>query len=473
MDRCTRAPGSCILEPSDEMFGGNPCDHIEGDVDTYLRVEHRCINVPLSLGCYQDEPVNKPLLTGPSVSHVNTTIQKCLKYCRAQSYRYAGVANRFGCRCGNQLQQDSASRRLPVNECTAPCGGDQFQFCGGPSTSQRVEVFEASIGACGGDLKANEGIIYSPDFPGPYPLDQNCVWNIQVAPEKVIRVKLELLDITAEDSLTIVEGNSSRSIVTFLNGTSEYVSFSSYVRLQFLAGPRRAQQTNGFILRYEGVGHCVPVTVSDDVISVSPNHGGNVAIGQRVTITCKNGQNVTVLCQKNGTFDIPTPYCSETTTDRGQDAVAWAAPVSVLGAVLLVSIGVFAIFIVKRRRAAKEPGTSTHDYDMVDPGTDDNDEYEMVDTRDSRPPARGPQAPAAFPPPPGAYGARSDSADYQALDPSTMGNTDSEYTSLTTNRAHPDYENSHEYLELSNQTTNRVRTDDSDYENDFEYEDTI
>eukprot|EP00058_Branchiostoma_floridae_P012548 XP_002598036.1 hypothetical protein BRAFLDRAFT_79737 [Branchiostoma floridae] len=109
---------------------------------------------------------------------------------------------------------------------------------------------------------------------------------------------------------------------------------------------------------------------------------------------------------------------------------------------------------------------------MVDPGTDDNDEYEMVDTRDSRPPTRRPQAPATVPRPPGASRTQSGS-DYQALDPRTMGNAGSEYTSLSTNHAHPDYENNHEYLDLSSQTTNRVRTDDSDYENDFEYEDTI
>ncbi|XP_066264310.1 uncharacterized protein [Branchiostoma lanceolatum] len=312
-ERCTRVSGNCTLEPSDEMFGGNPCDHIEGiDVERYLKVEHRCINVPVSLGCYQDEPVDNPLLSGPAFSHENMTIQKCLSHCRDQSYRYAGVANRFACRCGNQLQKDSASRRLPITDCIAPCGGDQFQFCGGPSSSQKMEVFEASIGACGGDLKTNEGVIYSPNFPGPYSLDQNCVWNVQVGSDNVIRISVELLDISSEDSLTMTEDRSSQTVITVLNGMSmaEYVSISSNVSLQFRAWRQRARQTEGFILRYEGVGHCGSIPVIEDVTSVSPNHGGNFAVGQQARITCKNGRNVTVRCEKDRSFSTTALYCT-------------------------------------------------------------------------------------------------------------------------------------------------------------------
>ncbi|CAH1249501.1 KREMEN1 [Branchiostoma lanceolatum] len=363
-DRCTRARGNCTLEPSDEMLGGNPCDHISGEVDTYLKVEHRCINIPMSLGCYQDEPVDNPLLPGPSFSHPNMTIQKCITYCRPQSYRYAGVANRFGCRCGNQTQQGFSSRGLSITDCIAPCGGDEFQFCGGPSSSQKMEVFETSVGACGGDLRTNEGIIYSPNFPGPYPEDQNCIWNVQVSSENAIRISVELLDISTEDSLAIIEDRSSQTVITVLNGTSmtEYVSVSSNVSLQFRAGRQRAQQTDGVILRYKGVGHCGPVAVVGDVISVSPNHGGNVALGQHATITCKNGQNITVQCQEDGSFDIPTPYCNVA------DKAMWMAIVGGIVAVLvlLAIVLVVAIFIIRKRRAAQKqhgttsPGTATY-----------------------------------------------------------------------------------------------------------------
>ncbi|XP_078620225.1 uncharacterized protein LOC144887105 [Branchiostoma floridae x Branchiostoma japonicum] len=443
--RCGGARGNCTLQP---------CDYAERDIGKSLSVEHKCVNVPMSLGCYQDDPVNDPLLSGTCTSRpsdpysIYLTVQECISYCRLQSCRYAGVADRFRCYCGNQVQ-DAAWRRLPITECTAPCKGEASRFCGGWRDSKGMKVFETSIGACGGDLNANEGTIYSTDFPGPYPLDQNCIWNIQAAPDNVVRISLELLDISAEDSFTIIEERSPRTVITVLNATSmtEYVSISSNVSLQFRAGPRRAQQTDGFILRYEAVGHCGPVEVIDDVTSVSPNHGGNVAIGQQASITCKNGQNVTVRCQKNGTFNMPTPYCIEATVGDEQEVVVWAVPVSIMAAVLLVSVGVAVFCIIKRRRAAEELGTSSHEYDMVDPGTS-NDEYEVVCTQDSRLPARSPQAPPTFPRPLGVSGTRSDS-DYQALDPRTMCNN--EYMSLTTNHTcvdDPDYENTHEYLEL-------------------------
>ncbi|XP_078701977.1 uncharacterized protein LOC144927962 isoform X2 [Branchiostoma floridae x Branchiostoma belcheri] len=359
--RCSGSWGNCTLEPSDEMFQGDPCDHIEGDVDVdkYLRVEHRCINVPMSLGCYQDDPDN-PLLSGPATSFTSTTVQQCLSYCReqTQSYRYAGVVNIFGCRCGNQLQ-NSASRRLPITDCTAPCGGDEFQFCGGQGGSQKMEVFEASIGACGGELKTNEGVIYSPNFPGPYPLDQNCVWNIQVSSQNIIRINIELLDISDGDSLTITEYRSKQTIVTVLNGTSmtEYVSVSSNISLQFRAGPQRAQQTDGFILRYKAVGTCGPIAVADDVTSVSPDHGGNFAIGQQARISCKDGQNVTVQCQNDRSFSITAPYC----TDRAKWMAIVGGIVAVL--VLLAIVLVVTLYIIRKRRAAqKQHATGTAAY---------------------------------------------------------------------------------------------------------------
>eukprot|EP00058_Branchiostoma_floridae_P025435 XP_002610925.1 hypothetical protein BRAFLDRAFT_91522 [Branchiostoma floridae] len=156
---------------------------------------------------------------------------------------------------------------------------------------------------------------------------------------------------------------------------------------------------------------------------------------------------------------------------KGTSPTLMTVLIPVLAVLVLLAVLCVIVHFVRKKRAAKKPATPNHDYDMVDPGSPDNDEYEMVDTRDSRPPARSPQAQATFPSPPGVSGTQSDS-NYQALDPRTMGNTDSEYTSLTTDHAYPDYENSHEYLDLSSQTTNRV-TNDSDYENDFEYEDTI
>ncbi|XP_078701546.1 uncharacterized protein LOC144927741 isoform X2 [Branchiostoma floridae x Branchiostoma belcheri] len=106
--------------------------------------------VPISLGCYQDNPPHSLVLVGPATSETEMTVQRCLAFCTSSGHKYAGVVNSYGCRCGDQFQGDTAvSRRLPASDCTAPCGGDQSQFCGGLSGSQKMEVFEALIEAVG------------------------------------------------------------------------------------------------------------------------------------------------------------------------------------------------------------------------------------------------------------------------------------------------------------------------------------
>ncbi|XP_019632039.1 PREDICTED: uncharacterized protein LOC109475717 [Branchiostoma belcheri] len=114
---------------------------------------------------------------------------------------------------------------------------------------------------------------------------------------------------------------------------------------------------------------------------------------------------------------------------HGQSVVVWAVPVSVISVGLLVIV-VAAFFIFKRRRATKQRGTS-------------NDECEMVDPQDFRPPTRSPQAPATVSPPLGASETQSAGSEYQALDPRTMCDTDSEYTSLRDYEIayDPEYEN--------------------------------
>ncbi|XP_078701664.1 uncharacterized protein LOC144927802 [Branchiostoma floridae x Branchiostoma belcheri] len=120
-----------------------------------------------------------------------------------------------------------------------------------------------------------------------------------------------------------------------------------------------------------------------------------------------------------GSEILPQPSKpTETTTPGHEQAnmnVMWTVPVSVISAVL-VSIVIAAFFVIRRRRATKQRGSS-------------NDEYEMVDPQDSRPPARSPQAPATVSPRPGASETDSSESEYQALDPRTMCDTDSEYTS--------------------------------------------
>ncbi|KAI8496443.1 Kremen protein 1 [Branchiostoma belcheri] len=272
--------------------------------------------VPISLGCYQDNPSHSPVLVGPATSATEMTVQLCLAFCTSSGHKYAGVVNSYGCRCGDQFQGDTAvSRRLPASNCTAPCGGDQSQFCGGVSGSQKMEVFEALI---------------------------------------------------EDDSLIITESESSQRVNKVPNKTPdpsvEYISASNVISVQFRMKPQGEQQAGRFFLRYEAVGRCEAIPTDTRVVSVSPPLA---LIGQRVTVTCQDGRAVAVECQKNRRFDVLGPYCTETGFVQVQVSTIVAVTVA---AILVVSCSVHAFFIFKRRRQKRTVEDSEihdHDYEEI------------------------------------------------------------------------------------------------------------
>ncbi|XP_028930598.1 membrane frizzled-related protein [Ornithorhynchus anatinus] len=50
---------------------------------------------------------------------------------------------------------------------------------------------------CGGLLTDPEGTFSSPNYPSPYPRNAHCVWLIQVAPDRVVQLKVETLSMEA------------------------------------------------------------------------------------------------------------------------------------------------------------------------------------------------------------------------------------------------------------------------------------
>jgi cubilin len=51
---------------------------------------------------------------------------------------------------------------------------------------------------CGGILESNQGTIKSPGFPGKYPKNRNCIWNIRVSRGK--RVTLNIFSLQLQKS---------------------------------------------------------------------------------------------------------------------------------------------------------------------------------------------------------------------------------------------------------------------------------
>lgn len=92
------------------------------------------------LGCYSDPVVSniailggvpQYLLTAKSTTSTSMTWTACTSFC--SSYKYAGIADGFTCRCGNTFS--AALTSALDSSCQAPCSGSPAQSCGGTSRS--------------------------------------------------------------------------------------------------------------------------------------------------------------------------------------------------------------------------------------------------------------------------------------------------------------------------------------------------
>lgn len=104
-----------------------------------LRVN--CPSTPVTtaryLGCYVDNSARD--LTGHQVRLTNMTRSACIRLCREEGYRYAGVQWASYCFCGAQYGRYG---RAPEDQCNTPCGGDSTEICGG---TWRNSVFDTGL----------------------------------------------------------------------------------------------------------------------------------------------------------------------------------------------------------------------------------------------------------------------------------------------------------------------------------------
>ena len=63
---------------------------------------------------------------------------------------------------------------------------------------------------CGGERTADQqGLLWSPNFRRNYPDNLNCTWRIMAQPGEVIKLTIEVLDLLGNDTLVILDGNST------------------------------------------------------------------------------------------------------------------------------------------------------------------------------------------------------------------------------------------------------------------------
>ncbi|KAF4975873.1 hypothetical protein FZEAL_7396 [Fusarium zealandicum] len=79
------------------------------------------------MGCYSEPPSGRALSLDRIADTVGMTNEKCVEFCQAGGYTYAGTEYSQECYCGNTINGDS----LPdISQCSMQCRGNIFSYCG-------------------------------------------------------------------------------------------------------------------------------------------------------------------------------------------------------------------------------------------------------------------------------------------------------------------------------------------------------
>lgn len=97
-------------------------------------------------GCIQE--VGGRAFTGASIAQDDMTIEKCIAFCGAGNFGFAGLEYSRECYCGNTLDH-GASLEAFSTQCYMPCAGDVGSTCGGPNAISLWSTAEglARVGA--------------------------------------------------------------------------------------------------------------------------------------------------------------------------------------------------------------------------------------------------------------------------------------------------------------------------------------
>ncbi len=122
--------------------------------------------------------------------------------------------------------------------------------------------------ACGGNLNGDKGVFASPGYPGTYPTDLDCTWNINVDPRKTIRLTFEFFDLEKSngckyDFLEVFDMSSGlpRSMGKHCNKMpGELKTAGNRMRIRFYTDKGKSQK--GFLARWSSEERRIATTVS-------------------------------------------------------------------------------------------------------------------------------------------------------------------------------------------------------------------
>ncbi|XP_070551545.1 uncharacterized protein [Ptychodera flava] len=244
----------------------------------------------------------------------NMTIHYCLEYCRnintRDRYENVGLNGGNGCYCLSRSQFGNYERMNDQWLCDNHCFGDASQVCG---SDNQYGLYEISMGACGGRLNGNR-TIYSPGFPGNYPMNQSCSWILHTSPEKVIRLNVVMYHMAGEnDTLAITETVKGRTRNIRISNSAVY-SCSNLVHITFSSQVQTNTSGGAFAIKFDEI---VPDCKEPLAMDKSLSYDGTCPYfhGDVISITCdknhKLGTSHRIIgCKRDGQWNDTIPTCA-------------------------------------------------------------------------------------------------------------------------------------------------------------------
>uniref|UniRef100_A0A8C4K8F5 Signal peptide, CUB and EGF-like domain-containing protein 2 n=1 Tax=Dromaius novaehollandiae TaxID=8790 RepID=A0A8C4K8F5_DRONO len=272
---------SCDLCPRSDAFGPVGATNITGCTGQCPPGQHSADGFqpcqPCPRGSYQPEAGRAlcfPCGGGLSTKHEGAlSFQDCDTKVQCSPGHYYNTSVHRCIRCALGTYQPDFRQ----NYCVACPGNTTTDFDGSTSVAQ------CKNRQCGGELGEYTGYIESPNYPGNYPANVECTWNINPPPKRKILIVVPEIFLPSEDEcgdVLVMRKNSSPSSITTYETCQTYerpIAFTARSRKLWINfKTSEANSARGFQIPYvtydEDYEQLVEDIVRDGRLYASENH---------------------------------------------------------------------------------------------------------------------------------------------------------------------------------------------------------
>ncbi|XP_037683717.1 CUB and sushi domain-containing protein 2 isoform X4 [Choloepus didactylus] len=173
------------------------------------------------------------------------------------------------------------------------------------------------VAKCGNSITGTQGTLLSPNFPGNYNNNHECIYSIQTQPGKGIHLKAKAFELSEGDVLKVYDGNNNSARLLGAFSHSEMVgvtlnSTSSSLWLDFITDAENTSK--GFLLQFSSFELIKCEDPGIPQFGYKVHDGGHFA-GSSVSFGCDPGytlrgsEELLCLSGERRTWDRPLPLC--------------------------------------------------------------------------------------------------------------------------------------------------------------------